>query len=256
MKPQLERRSLRHRGGPPKKLVSAALPAPATTARCRVNSIWTFRGGAGGAWWESALTSVKWVEGPPICIFSSTWFLTAVSTFSRLILSLAETPVVIRSMSMVPVAPEISLVSPRDGKHGAGECSRLNLWRGRWPTAALLLPVIWMPPPHPVLPPAKKIFIYLWKTSGEAVWEDISPSGEDGGGGTASLRIMKGIFLKPYPFGEADPSQGFTEAYQAFNLPRRCCYHLWEFKKNARIIIWALSIFANKQAHASWRMHF
>lgn len=174
MKPQLERRSLRHRGGPPKKLVSAALPAPATTARCRVNSIWTFRGGAGGAWWESALTSVKWVEGPPICIFSSTWFLTAVSTFSRLILSLAETPVVIRSMSMVPVAPEISLVSPRDGKHGAGECSRLNLWRGRWPTAALLLPVIWMPPPHPVLPPAKKIFIYLWKTSGEAVWEDIT----------------------------------------------------------------------------------
>lgn len=42
-------------------------------------------------------------EGPPTCIFSMIRVLTDEITLALLILSLTETPVVIRSMSIVPV---------------------------------------------------------------------------------------------------------------------------------------------------------
>ena len=49
-------------------------------------------------------TSNKRIEGPPSCIFSIIMLRVAVNTLSLLILSLAEIPVVMRSMSIVPTS--------------------------------------------------------------------------------------------------------------------------------------------------------
>jgi len=47
-------------------------------------------------------TSDKRIDDPPICIFSRAMSLIDDAKVSRLIRSLADTPVFIRSMSMVP----------------------------------------------------------------------------------------------------------------------------------------------------------
>lgn len=52
----------------------------------------------------SLYTSINRVEGPPSCSFSITRLRVAATRFSRLVLSLAEIPVMIRSISIVPLA--------------------------------------------------------------------------------------------------------------------------------------------------------
>ena len=47
-------------------------------------------------------TSSNRIEGPPSCIFSIIMLRVVDTRLSRLILSLADTPVVMRSMSIVP----------------------------------------------------------------------------------------------------------------------------------------------------------